>query len=355
MLKLLRTWGSALAIAIFASPVHACTVVLSGPEILALYIHPKKPEVVFARTNRGFYESRNRGESWVQLSEGLGPEAWAFAFDLQDPNKFYIAGRNKGYAYLYTSSDGGESFRSITRGLADARNEIPPIGLLAVDPNNTRRILAASEDGLIFVSDDAGETWHPAYSGERVWSLAFDPSTPNTVYAGLENNLIVSRDGGVTWTEHLVNLQTQYGPSPFEALAVSRSGKEAYAVVAGDLFRSDDSAKTFHRISNCSKFAVAPSDPRIIFAGCGAADMCFGSTSLSKSLDGGKSWKKMLSPSAVGRTLAVDPSDPDVVYVGNPGGGLYRTLNGGKSWAWADEGMAIDPSWRKLRQGLGMQ
>src|SRR5205085_4804004 len=31
-------------------------------------------------------------------------------------------------------------------------------------------------------------------------------------------------------------------------------------------------------------------------------------------------------------SIAVDPTDPNIVYVGTAGGGLYRTMNGGQTW-----------------------
>ena len=60
-----------------------------------------------------------------------------------------------------------------------------------------------------------------------------------------------------------------------------------------------------------------------------------------KSIDGGKTWKKMGLDKTfqIGR-IAIHPSNPNIVYVGrsgrlygpNPERGLYKTTDGGKSW-----------------------
>ena len=90
--------------------------------------------------------------------------------------------------------------------------------------------------------------------------------------------------------------------------------------------------------------AVAPSNPNIVYVGTGEA--CIrGNIShgdgVYKTLDGGKSWKNMgLKKSEhIGR-IVIDPRDSKVVYVAaegplwGPGGdrGLYKTTDGGKTW-----------------------
>ena len=62
-------------------------------------------------------------------------------------------------------------------------------------------LYAGGENG-VFLSRDGGETWAAvtAVPNPRVVrALAVDPSNPGVVYAGTQNGLFKSTDGGTTW------------------------------------------------------------------------------------------------------------------------------------------------------------
>src|ERR1043166_2464963 len=91
---------------------------------------------------------------------------------------------------------------------------------------------------------------------------------------------------------------------------------------------------------------VAPSDPNVVWVGTG--DLTYAAipyialgNGAYRSIDGGASWQNVgfRESDGIGR-IAIDPTDPNLVYVGvmgsatPPGGerGLYRTTDGGKTW-----------------------
>lgn len=90
--------------------------------------------------------------------------------------------------------------------------------------------------------------------------------------------------------------------------------------------------------------AIAPSDSRIVWVGTGDAftsRSSFAGDGVYKSLDGGKSWANMgLADTQHIARIRIDPRDPDTVYVaamghlysGNAERGVFRTTDGGKSW-----------------------
>jgi hypothetical protein len=55
----------------------------------------------------------------------------------------------------------------------------------------------------VAISEDRGKTWqtrNAGLPGTSAWSVAFDPSTPRKMYAGVnDEGLYVSRDYGLTW------------------------------------------------------------------------------------------------------------------------------------------------------------
>src|SRR5207248_8620779 len=123
-----------------------------------------------------------------------------------------------------------------------------------------------------------------------------------------------------------------------------------FGATGGGVWKSTDGALTWTSVfdkegtSSIGSVAVAPSDPNIVYVGTGEA--CIrGNIShgdgVYKTLDGGKTWKNvgLRDTRAIGK-LIVHPRNPDIVYVaalGHPFGpngerGIFRTMDGGKTW-----------------------
>ncbi len=90
--------------------------------------------------------------------------------------------------------------------------------------------------------------------------------------------------------------------------------------------------------------AVAPSNPKILYAGTGECDIrntAIPGDGMFKSSDGGKTWKYAgLRATHTICAIAVDPHHPNVafaaslghVFAPNPERGVFKTTDGGKSW-----------------------
>jgi photosystem II stability/assembly factor-like uncharacterized protein len=90
--------------------------------------------------------------------------------------------------------------------------------------------------------------------------------------------------------------------------------------------------------------AIQQSNPSVIWAGTGEGNprnSLNGGFGIYKSLDAGKTWKGMgLEKTRHIHRVLIDPTNPDIVYVGaigSPWGehkerGVYKTVDGGKSW-----------------------
>lgn len=90
--------------------------------------------------------------------------------------------------------------------------------------------------------------------------------------------------------------------------------------------------------------AIQQSNPSVIWVGTGEGNprnSLNGGYGIYKSLDGGKSWKSMgLEKTRHIHRVIIDPTNPDVVYVGaigspwgeHPERGVFKTIDGGKTW-----------------------
>ena len=125
-----------------------------------------------------------------------------------------------------------------------------------------------------------------------------------------------------------------------------------FGAVAGGVWKTTDGGLNWKPIFDKQKdaspaigaIAVAESDPNVIYVGTGEACIrgnIVGGNGVYKSIDAGKSWKPvgLADTHAIGR-LAVNPKNPDVAFVAalghpfadNEERGIFRTLNGGKTW-----------------------
>ena len=186
-------------------------------------------------------------------------------------------------------------------------------------------------NGGVWKTVDAGRVWTPVFDGQPVASigaLAVAPSAPDTVYAGsgestlrdsvgFGNGVYKSTDAGRTWT-HLGLDDTQH----------------------------------------IGKIAVDPKNPDVLFvAAIGHLYAANPERGVFRSKDGGKSWQKVLyKGDSVGAVeVAIDPSNSQIVYAGlwntrrppwftyaptnGPGGGLFKSTDGGASWTQLTAGL----------------
>ena len=216
-----------------------------------------------------------------------------------------------------------------------------------------------TEQGVVTARSRDGRSWDITEHGLKNWGiheLAVSPDGPNKVLAGTRGDGVwVSEDFGKSWTKPC------YGKrGPGKVRCVTVDPHDPRRIYAGcepiDLFVSEDEGKNWTRIDaiwdipfvetvpypvstvepHLRDLAVDPSDPNILYA---ALQVGY----ILKSTDGGKSWKLLDDDIDCDvHTIVIDPSNPRHLFIatgGNgarngdaPGRALYISEDAGDSW-----------------------
>ncbi|PYS82828.1 MAG: glycoside hydrolase [Acidobacteria bacterium] len=200
-----------------------------GQQIGAIIVDPKNPERLFVavlghpygpNAERGVFRSTDGGRTFEKVlykDENTG--AIALAFDPKNSRTIYAtlwAARqgpweNGGWqgpgSGLFKSTDGGSTWKQLTKGLPTFEQGLGRIGI-AVAPSDPKRLYAnvdAPQLGGVYRSDDAGESWQRVNDEMRVWGrgsdfaeVRVDPRDPDTVYSA-NTSTYRSTDGGHTY------------------------------------------------------------------------------------------------------------------------------------------------------------
>ena len=331
----------------------------------------------------GVRRSEDGGKTWAPASAGIakGCSVRDVAVCPSDPATVYCIGAAGWEGYFYHSSDGGRTWREsrTVRRDFDANPTIPddyggrakgtcPISNpanLAVNPRDPKQLFIAANWRPCF-SADGGRTWQ-----ERVRGCDITCTTDIRFHAGkvyvtaMDEGLLVSADRGATWRELLPR---KYDPAVSGHLwrVWVGSRRSATRIVATGspwerpvhrVFLSDDAGRTFRAAfkglppgratantmwgqSYPRALAVDPKDPNVVYLGIdgdpqpGKAPMGGG---VFKSTDGGGTWRQLANQPASRRgfyALAVDPTDSRRIYWGacGRGGGLHRSDDAGATW-----------------------
>jgi len=227
---------------------------------------------------------------------------------------------------------------------------------LIIDPSNPATVFAATSTG-IFKTANGGDSWSAANSGvtgASVSALAIAPSSPATLYVGsYDSGVFRSTNGGASWTAISNGL-----PGHATALAVDSSNPATvYAGIGGagvaggsgdGVYKSTDGGASWNAVNNgiaasprgVHALAIAPSDPSVLYMATGGGGEGL-TAAIYSSTNAGADWTAStgLPANAPTNVLAIDPSNPATVYAGTNGSGIFKSTDGGASWAAVNTGL----------------
>jgi photosystem II stability/assembly factor-like uncharacterized protein len=312
----------------------------------------------FGGAANAVFKSTDGGTTWKQITYGVPNVIQAnIAIAPSNPKVIYSLASTAtasnsvtGVVNLYKSTDGGEHWAPV---ITDSTKVMDPRPLarigggdlptVTVDPKNENVIYSASV--VMWRSEDGGVTWTAVRGSpggddyQRIW---INPNNTDIIVAISDQGGVVSANRGVSWS----NWYTQPTAAMYH---VSTDNAFPYRVCGGQqdsgsgcvASRSPDGMITFHdwHPVNIQEYGIAAPDPK-------DPDMVYGSARNNVSLYN----RKTSQTTAVGpdmtakgpngesynrnvRTMPINwsPLDPNTLYyVSNA---VWKTTNGGKSWA----------------------
>jgi photosystem II stability/assembly factor-like uncharacterized protein len=261
-------------------------------DVSCVSIHPNMPDVVVAciggpgnpSARRGLIYSIDGGRHWefIGPTDGLSVSFYKALLHPTDPNTIYAASE-KG---IYQTRDRGANWNLILTFPGDNQDFFDQMPDLLMKPDDPLVLIAAQGNLGIARTGDGGATWShvdqgmtpPSQtSGVKTTSvLAWSSSDTNTVYCERNNTdgvhmlTYASSDAGVTWSQ-VANLQIRHQDRYDMAMAVDPANASRIVLANADSGISEDGLRTYHYPAAAAhvdhlRVMFAPSDPTIVYS-----------------------------------------------------------------------------------------
>jgi photosystem II stability/assembly factor-like uncharacterized protein len=323
-------------------------------QITSILVDPKDPNRVFiaaeghpygANAERGVFRSTDGGQSFQKIlykDENTGAADLAFdptnsrtiyavlwaarvaPWEVRSGASIYMAGSG-----LFKSTDGGDTWKPLTKGLPGASEGLGRIGI-AVAPSNPKQIYVSAEatkGAGVYRSDNAGESWQQVNSDRRIggrgpgaMGIAVAPDNPDVLYVA-NTTTWKSTDGGKTF----VGWKGAPGGDDYQRLWINPENSQIIALSSDQgAVISVNGGATWSTWYNqpTAQFYHVTTDNRFPYWVYGAQQESGSAGTLSRS-DYGEITFREWHPLGVFEygDIAVDPLDPNIIY----GAKLTRT------------------------------
>lgn len=316
--------------------------------ISRIRIHPKNPDIVYAAVmgdlyksteERGVYKSIDGGKTWSRiLFANQDAGAVDLTFDPTNPRILYASTwsiRRTPYSLesggegsdLWKSTDGGENWEKLSDKKGMAKGTLGIIGV-TVSPVNPERVWAIveAEEGGIFRSDDAGETWNRINQSralrQRAWyySRIYADSQDEDIVYVMNVNYQKSTDGGRTFKSarapHGDHHDLWIAPEDNNRMIIADDGGAQVSFDGGEYWSTYHNQPTaqFYRVTTDNTFPY-----RIYAAQQDNSTIRIAHRSTGYSI-GESDWESTAGGESA--HIAPHPENPEIVYGGSYGGFL---------------------------------
>ena len=337
-----------------------------GRSVASCGLIQKENVFYMGSTGGGVWKSEDYGINWNNISDGFFKTGTVGAIAVSESDEnVVVVGMGEHAARgvmtsmgdgVYISTDAGKSWDHI--GLKNSYH----ISDVIIHPENPKIIFVSvqgsqygpSKDRGVFKTVDGGNTWKKVlYVNQNVGasSISMDMTNPRVIYAsmwehsrtpwqissgGKNSGIYKSSDGGETWIKLKNGFPKEFGKS---GISVSRANPNLVYVILeaegekGGLYKSSDKGENWKLVNN-ERINIArswyymevfadPQDENTVYVL---------NAPVMKSIDGGKSFKKVDTPHGDNHHLWINPMNNNIMINSNDGGANITT-DAGRSWS----------------------
>lgn len=288
--------------------------------VYSMAIDPHSVNSVYMATfSNGILRTADGAKTW-QYGGLQEDQVYSIVINPGSTNNLFVGTSGDG---LYRSLDASQSWQRTNSGINNA-----DVTAVVHSPTEAYTIFSSVYGAGVFKSVNRGQTWQDLNAGlgdKFVHDLIMDPAHAGLLYAltdsgGLFKNDLNAGDGWVSTGGGLPLTQTHLpafrADHPFATLDM----QEAFTTA------QDVQSPSLESHVNLLTMVYAPSDPQIAYMGTSGSGAY-------RSTNGGQTWLPAELGGQTVLSLAVDLTNPELVYAATASAGsLMLSIDGGKSW-----------------------
>lgn len=310
--------------------------------------------ILAATQYNGPYIAKSYGSSgeWTKTTVSSGDRSlgMAVAYDPRaENNQAYFSAGNDDF---FRSSDNGSNWSLSDSGIGDSILSRNGLAIKPGSPSVLYLATSTSSSAGVLRSGNSGQSWASSgLKGKKVYTVAAPIGSANTVFAGTyQEGVYKSTDGGSTWKRSTSGLGSSY----VTGMAFRGASTYYSATYGGGVLKSTNSGQSWEEFNTnlgdlyINGLVQHPTQPNLIFAltaNAGLRHYDLNTTGGWLSAEGLPSQferfnyamrddpETTLATTAVGiNGMAFAPSDANIAYLATNGGGVYASTNSGTSF-----------------------
>lgn len=299
---------------------------LEQQNILSLLLHPETDQPWLVGTETGI--SRWDGDQWQRSQFGLfAARVTAVAADASQPGRVFCGTRFSG---VFVTPDHGKTWRQAGSGAQGL-----PVLSLAMDPKNPRHILMGTDQQGLFRSVDGGDTWIAVGSDllkkRAIHDLLFPQQTTLGIFAATDLGVYRSMDGGATWSERALDLngKTVHALAELPNALIAGTNEGVFLREGAEIWRTPEDGVGKQTVRS---LLVNPEDPNLVYLGTEGQGVY-------QSRDGGDTWTTIGLDGLIITALVAKPGTPEWIYAASDIQGVLTHQDGVDLWKKMDQGL----------------